>query len=72
MTSGALRQACCQEDDGEEHVVRRGLASYGALSVGELRSENGWSKVLAALDSRYRFHPETELNESVDGTDGLH
>ena len=36
------------------------------LSVGELRSENGWSKVLAALDSHYRFLPETELNESVD------
>ncbi|CAE7223028.1 RE1 [Symbiodinium sp. CCMP2592] len=36
------------------------------LSVAELRASDGWLKVLSALDSHYRFLPETELNESVD------
>ena len=35
------------------------------LSVAE-RSADGWRKILAALDSHYRFLPETELNKSVD------
>ena len=36
------------------------------LSVGQLRSENGWLTVLQALDDHYRYLPETELNECVD------
>ena len=36
------------------------------LSVTELRAENGWMKVLQALDSHYKYLPETELNECVD------
>ena len=36
------------------------------LAVGELRQEDGWLKVLGALDEHYKFLPETELNECVD------
>ena len=36
------------------------------LSVGDLRSEKGWLRVLRALDDHYRYLPETELNECVD------
>ncbi|CAE7492506.1 GIP [Symbiodinium sp. CCMP2456] len=36
------------------------------LSIGELRTEQGWLKVLRALDDHYRYLPETELNECVD------
>ena len=36
------------------------------LSVSELRGDQGWLAVLKALDSHYRYLPETELNECVD------
>ena len=36
------------------------------LAVGELRQEDGWLKVLGAVDEHYKFLPETELNECVD------
>ncbi|CAE7232443.1 RE1 [Symbiodinium sp. CCMP2456] len=36
------------------------------LSIAELRSEDGWLRVLQALDEHYKYLPETELNECVD------
>ena len=36
------------------------------LSVGQLRAEDGWLRVLKALDNHYRYLPETELNDCVD------
>ncbi|CAE7606331.1 RE2 [Symbiodinium sp. CCMP2592] len=36
------------------------------LSISELRSEDGWLRVLQALDGHYKYLPETELNECVD------
>ena len=36
------------------------------LSISELRSEDGWLRVLQALDRHYKYLPETELNECVD------
>ena len=36
------------------------------LSIVDLRGENGWLKVLQALDAHYKYLPETELNECVD------
>ena len=36
------------------------------LSVAQIRSDEGWLKVLQTLDAHYRFLPETELHESID------
>ena len=36
------------------------------LSVGQLRAEDGWLRVLKALDNHYRYLPETELNDCVE------
>ena len=36
------------------------------LSVAQIRSDEGWLKVLQSLDAHYRFLPETELHESID------
>lgn len=36
------------------------------LSVAQLRSTDGWLKVLECLDKHYRHLPEVELHESID------
>ena len=54
---------------GPKILTRLGGEAWRAtehLAVGELRQEDGWLKVLGALDEHYKFLPETELNECVD------
>ena len=36
------------------------------LSIAELRSNNGWLRVLECLDRNYKHLPEVELHESID------
>ena len=36
------------------------------LNVSELRQEDGWTKVIRALDAHYQFLPETEMHDAVD------
>eukprot|EP00435_Cladocopium_sp_Y103_P025552 s3203_g6.t1 len=36
------------------------------LSIADLRSKNGWLKVLECLDRNYKHLPEVELHESID------
>ena len=36
------------------------------LSVAEIRSVDGWIKVVNTLDKHYKYLPETELHEAID------
>ena len=36
------------------------------LSIADLRTEDGWLRVLEALDAHYRYLPEAELNDCAD------
>lgn len=36
------------------------------LNISELRKADGWLSVIKALDTHYRFLPETELHEAIE------